>query len=72
MGQVTIYLDDEIEKKMREEAKAVHLSQSKWIANLIRQKLTNQWPETVAGLAGAWEKFPEAEELPTDVARETL
>jgi hypothetical protein len=29
MGQVTIYLDDEVESKMRAFAKAMHLSQSK-------------------------------------------
>ena len=76
MGQVTIYLDDEVEQKMRAEAKALHLSQSKWIAQLIRERLTDRWPEGVAGLVGAWKEFPEAEEirkgLPADAAREAL
>jgi hypothetical protein len=38
MGQVTIYLEDEIEKKMTAAAKTAHVSKSKWIASLIKGK----------------------------------
>lgn len=58
MGQVTIYLEKEIEEKMRLAAKSENLSQSKWIANLISEKVANQWPENVKSLAGAWRDFP--------------
>jgi len=44
MGQVTIYLEDEIENRMKTAAKSAHLSKSKWIAKLIREKVANEWP----------------------------
>ena len=63
MGQVTIYLEKEIEEKMRIAAKSENLSQSKWIANLISEKVANQWPESVKSLAGAWHDFPTLKEI---------
>lgn len=76
MGQVTIYLDFEIEKKMRAFVKSMHLSQSKWIANLIEEKIRNEWPESVRKLAGAWKDIPTAEEIRrtegTDIKREGI
>lgn len=38
-------------------------SQSKWIANLIKEKLRDDWPDSVLKLSGAWKDFPAAEEL---------
>jgi hypothetical protein len=67
VGQVTIYLDTELEAKMREIAKSMHISQSKWIANLIKEKIADEWPESVKNLAGAWGDVPLVEEI-----RETL
>lgn len=76
MGQVTIYLDDNIESKMRSAAKSMHLSQSKWIAGLIEEKINNEWPASVKNLAGAWHDLPTLEEIrntkKTDVVREEL
>lgn len=76
MGQVTIYLEDSIEAKMRAAAKARNLSQSKWIALLIKGKTSDEWPESVVQLAGAWKDFPTAETIrgsgSTDVPREEL
>lgn len=76
MGQVTIYLDDEIEKKMTANAKAMKLSKSKWIANAIRERLVDEWPADVRDLAGSWEDFPTLEEIrdtkQQDVSRESL
>lgn len=63
MGQVTIYLEDEIENKMRSSAKSMNLSQSKWIANLIKEKVVDEWPESVTQLAGAWKDLPTSEEI---------
>ena len=63
MGQVTIYLDDELETKMRSAAKSMHLSQSKWIASLIEKKVNKEWSESVKNLAGAWSNFPTLEEI---------
>lgn len=63
MGQVTIYLDSEVEAKMREVVKSMHLSTSKWVANLIEEKIKNEWPQSVVELAGAWKDFPTIDEI---------
>jgi len=63
MGQVTIYLEDEIESKMIEAAKSAQLSKSKWIAKLVQEKIANEWPQAVVELAGSWEDFPALEEI---------
>ena len=67
MTQVTIYLDKETEEKMRAYTKSKAISQSKWIASLIREKLRTEWPEEVIALAGAWKDFPLVEDI-----RETM
>ena len=74
MGQVTIYLEDEVVAKMKAAAEALHISQSKWIASLIKEKIADEWPESVRKLAGAWSDFPCVEEIraeqATDIRRE--
>lgn len=76
MGQVTIYLEDEIEEKMTDAAKSAHLSKSKWVASLIREKIANEWPRSIIDLAGSWKDLPLAEEgrakLGDDAEREKL
>ena len=76
MGQVTIYLDDETEAKMIANARVMNLSKSKWIANVIREKLVDEWPDSVRQLPGSWEDFPSLDELRTgsgsDTDREAL
>ena len=63
MGQVTIYLEDEIEDKMIKAAESAHLSKSKWIARLIREKVADEWPQSIVELAGSWDDFPTIEDL---------
>ena len=64
MGQVTIYLDDAIEKKMKKTAKSNRISVSKWVSNVIREKVATEWPADVADLAGSWkDDFPTLEEI---------
>ena len=76
MAQVTLYLDDETKERMRRAAKAAGMSQSRWLAELVRQGTVNEWPAEVRELAGAWPDFPEARELRRtsgrDVRREKL
>ena len=76
MGQVTIYIDKETEAKMISFAKAAKVSKSKWISDVIREKVATEWPSSVRELAGAWEDFPSAEELRSghgeDARREDL
>jgi hypothetical protein len=63
MGQVTIYLDDEHERRLRRAAKSAGVPVSRWVANLVEESTRNEWPESVRGMSGAWEDFPSAEEL---------
>jgi hypothetical protein len=76
MSQLTLYLDAETEEKLKAAAKAAGVSQSRWVADLIREKTATRWPESVARLAGAWTDFPTAEEiragLGEDLPREAL
>ena len=69
MGQVTIYLDDEI--KMRLAAKSMHLSHSKWISSLIKKKINEEWSESAKNLAGAWRNFPTLDEVRCTQTKDT-
>ena len=76
MGQVTIYLEDDVEEKMSAAAKSEHVSKSKWVASLIKAKVASEWPESIIHLAGAWKDLSLTEEgrasLGQDVEREAL
>jgi len=63
MGQVTIYIDDDTERKLLNMIDKSGISKSKWIAELIREKTSTTWPENVVKLAGAWSDQPTAEEI---------
>ena len=64
MSQVTIYLDSKTEMKMKMAAKSSHLSVSKWMANIIEEKITTEWPQDIVNLAGSWKNdFPTIEEI---------
>jgi hypothetical protein len=63
MAQVTLYLDPQTEEKMKAAARAAGVSNSRWVAGLIREKTELEWPDSVRRLAGAWADFPTAEEL---------
>jgi len=71
MGQVTLYLDAETEARMKEAAKAEGVSQSRWLADLIRERTAQEWPPAVAALAGAWGDLPTAEELRQGLGEDT-
>ncbi len=70
MGQVTIYLEEEIEHRMVTAAKSAHLSKSKWIAKLIQEKVANEWPQSVVDLAGSWEDFPTIDEIRSNIGND--
>jgi hypothetical protein len=63
MGQVTIYIDEDTERKMLKMIQKRGVSKSKWIAELIREKASTTWPENVVKLAGAWKDLPTAEQI---------
>ena len=70
MGQITIYLDSETEKKMINTVKKSGKSKSKWVADLIRGKTAGSWPENIINLAGAWSDLPTAEEIRKNMGRD--
>jgi len=76
VARVTLYLDEKTAERMKRAARASGLSQSRWLAALVREKTARQWPVAVRELAGAWGDFPEAEDLrrseERDVDRERL
>jgi len=71
MGQVTIYLEDEIEHKMVKAAESAHLSKSKWIAKVIQEKVANEWPQSIINVAGTWEEFPDIEDIRGDIGKDS-
>ena len=63
MANVTIYLPDEVEGRIRKAAKAQGTSVSRWIAGRLAE-VVDQGPATeLLALAGAFPDFPEVEEL---------
>ena len=76
MAQVTIYLDEETAARLRAAVASSGLSTSAWIARLVRERTSTEWPAEVAALACAWSNFPSLEELreseAEDVPREPL
>ena len=76
MAQMTIYLDKDTEEKVKAYVKANNVSQSQWVAGIIREKLESEWPPHILALAGAWKDFPTLEEIretmSPDVTRESI
>ena len=70
MGQVTIYLDADTEKKLKNIIRRRGISKSKWISALIREKTVSTWPESISEPAGAWADMPTAEEIRKRVGRD--
>ncbi|GAB6908968.1 conserved hypothetical protein [Desulfosarcina cetonica] len=70
MGQVTIYIDDDTEKRMLSMVEKSGKSKSKWISEVIREKTATNWPEAVIQLAGAWKDLPTAEEIRKDMGQD--
>ena len=48
---------------MKAAAKSAGVSQSRWVAGVIRQKTAEQWPKSVVELAGAWPDMPSLDEI---------
>ncbi len=76
MSQITLYLEEETVRQLKVAAGAAGQSVSRWVADLIEQKIAAEWPDSVVHLAGAWPDLQNAEELraslPDDVQREPL
>jgi hypothetical protein len=71
MGQVTIYLDSDTEKRVKKAARSEGVSLSKWIASALRGKTEAAWPKEVLDLEGAWPDFPNLKQLRQGQARDS-
>ena len=63
MAQVTIYLDDAAERRLKAAARKSKVSVSRWIAELVESRTRSDWPPETRELAGAWRDFPDLEDL---------
>ena len=63
MAQITIYIDNNLEERIKEIAKNTGQSISKYISSAIVQKLNNSWNEDIKNLSGSWSDFPTLEEI---------
>ena len=63
MAQVTIYLDDAAERRVKAAARKSGLSVSRWVAELVENRTRTDWPVEARELAGAWPDFPDFQEL---------
>ena len=76
MAHLTIYLTDDVERRVRKAAKAAKVSVSRWVADRVSKSVETSWPPEFLALAGAFPDFPEADDLRKgygeDVPRESL
>lgn len=63
MAQITLYIDDATQAKLREAAAQRKVSQSQFVADLIRRATDSVWPPEALALLGSIPDFPLAEEL---------
>jgi hypothetical protein len=63
MAHLTIYLSDELEKRVRRAAKTSKKSVSKWVAERVTSSVESSWPPEFLALAGTFPDFPDAAEL---------
>ena len=70
MAQVTIYLDDAAERRVKAAARKAGVSVSRWVADLVENRTRTEWPAEVLELAGAWPDFPDPEELGAQIGED--
>ena len=54
MAQVTIYMDNNLEEKVKKLAKSAGTSISKFISNILEQKVKTSWDDSIRELSGSW------------------
>jgi len=54
MSNITIYLDDALEQRLRQAAAHEGVSVSKLVSKLVLERTAVTWPDEVLGLAGSW------------------
>lgn len=72
MAQMTIYLDNELEIKLKKNVAVLGISLSQFVSRLIRKELHEEWSSSVHQLVGAWDDFPEAQTLRKSVTEDIV
>jgi len=72
MAQVTIYIPNNLESKIKEKASSLNISVSKFISILLEQKVQNEWSSSSRKLAGAWDDFPTLQEIRANQGQDAL
>lgn len=74
MAQITLYIDEATQARLREAAAQRKVSQSQFVADLIRRETESTWPPAALALMGSIPDFPLADELraglPPDAERD--
>ena len=55
MAQLHCYVPDEIAAQLQQKADHAHLSISKYLAKLIKNEMSSEWPDNYFDLFGSWE-----------------
>ncbi len=63
MAQITIYINNDLESKVKEIASAQETSISKYISTVLERNISNNWNPKIKHLAGSWSDFPTIEEI---------
>ena len=69
MPQLAIYIDDELSRKLNKATKASGKSRSKWVADLIKAKLEDEWPQGFFELSGSWEGEATPEQIMANIRK---
>lgn len=76
MPQISLYVDEEVLKKVEAAAKLENKSISKWVSSKLQASLVNQWPEEYFNIFGqmADDSFNEPTEIDfiDEVPKESL
>lgn len=71
MAQVTIYINSSLEAKIKETAKSLNISISKFISGILEKQIQNEWDPSTKELAGSWSNFPDIETIRSVDAKDT-
>jgi predicted DNA-binding protein len=69
MTQLAIYIEDQLSEKLEKAVKSSGKSKSKWIADVIKKELNDQWPADFFNLAGSWKDDRGPDEIMKEIRK---
>ena len=70
MAQITIYINNELESKVKKIANSMNISISKYISTIVEKNIQDSWNPKVKKLAGSWSNFPTIDEIRSNSAKD--